>query len=93
MKNYFNAIICNNGLWIALRDSNLESLLEKAKELEKKYEWLQAAESYQKASEILFEEKNFVKAAELAECFCNVPSPADSKKSPADTSSPSAKIP
>ncbi|MGD9131413.1 MAG: ATPase domain-containing protein [Candidatus Bathyarchaeota archaeon] len=45
----------------------LEPLLEKAKELEKKYEWLQAAELYKKASKILFEEKDFVNAAELAE--------------------------
>ena len=36
MKNYFNTINGNNELLIALQNDNLESLLEKAKDLEKK---------------------------------------------------------
>ena len=67
MKNYFNTIKCNNGLWIILQKVNLEFLLSKAKDLERKYEWLQAAELYKKASKILFKEKDFVKAAEFQE--------------------------
>ncbi|MGD9130659.1 MAG: ATPase domain-containing protein [Candidatus Bathyarchaeota archaeon] len=49
--------------------------MDKAKELEKKYEWLQAAEYYKKASELESKEKNFLKAAEIQErigfCFRN----------------------
>ena len=43
--------------------------MKKANELEKKYEWFQAAKFYKKASEILLKEKDFVNAAELAECL------------------------
>ena len=50
---------------IALQDSNLESLLEEAKEHEKKYDWLQAAKNYKKASESLSETKDFLNASEL----------------------------
>ena len=39
----------------SLQKGNLESLLDKAKELEKKYEWLQAAKCYGKASELVFD--------------------------------------
>jgi hypothetical protein len=51
----------------------LEHLLKKAKEEEKKYEWLQAAKDYEKASEWLLEAKDLLEAAELQErvgfCF------------------------
>jgi KaiC/GvpD/RAD55 family RecA-like ATPase/tetratricopeptide (TPR) repeat protein len=45
----------------------LEALLEKAKEHEKKYEWLQASEDYQKAFDIALDEKSIPKAAEIQE--------------------------
>ncbi|MCJ7614784.1 hypothetical protein MUO71_08505, partial [Candidatus Bathyarchaeota archaeon] len=51
----------------------MESLLNKAKEMEKKYEWLQATELYKKASDLVLKEKDPLKAAELQEqngfCF------------------------
>ncbi|MGD9130559.1 MAG: ATPase domain-containing protein [Candidatus Bathyarchaeota archaeon] len=57
----------------ALKSSNLEPLLDKVKEQEKKYEWLQAAEYYKKASGLAVEENDFLKAAEFQErtgfCF------------------------
>ncbi|MFX0212206.1 MAG: hypothetical protein ACFFDT_39905, partial [Candidatus Hodarchaeota archaeon] len=43
----------------------MESLLKKAKELEKKYEWLQATECYRKATDLVLVEKHFLKAADL----------------------------
>ncbi|MEJ2242258.1 MAG: hypothetical protein P8Y18_08960 [Candidatus Bathyarchaeota archaeon] len=46
---------------------SLESLLKKAEELEKKYEWLQAAEKYQKAFDIALHERDVFKAAEIQE--------------------------
>jgi KaiC/GvpD/RAD55 family RecA-like ATPase len=52
-------------LWIILQKGNLESLLELAKELENKYEWLQAAERYKKALELVFSEKDIVTTADL----------------------------
>jgi hypothetical protein len=61
---YYN---CNNGLWVALKDSTLESLIEKAKEHEKKYEWLQAAEEYKKAVDLVLNEKDVTKVANLQE--------------------------
>ncbi len=51
----------------------LEPLLNKAKEFEKKYEWLQATKLYQKATNLALKEKDLSKAAELQErlgfCF------------------------
>jgi len=59
-------------------------LLDRAKEKEKKYEWLQASKSYNKASEILLKEKDFVNAAELAErlgyCFFKAADQAKTNK-------------
>jgi len=56
-----------------MHDGTLKSLLNKTKELEKKYEWLQAAESYKKASGLIVDEKDVLKAADLIErigfCF------------------------
>jgi len=52
---------------IALQDRNLESLLKEAKEHEKKYEWLQAAEYYNKACDLSVDKKNILKAAEIQE--------------------------
>ena len=52
-------------MWITLNDENLESLLTKAKELEKIYEWLQATEYYKKASKSTPNEKDILKTAEL----------------------------
>ena len=58
---------------VALQGINLESLLDKAKKLEKKYEWLQAAKFYRKAKSIAFNQKDLIKAANLHEkmgfCF------------------------
>jgi len=51
----------------SLQKGNLESLLEKAKELENKYEWLQAAENYRKAAELVLTKKDILKAADLNE--------------------------
>ena len=49
----------------------VESLLEKAKELEKRYNWLDAIDFYEQASSLV--SKDFLKAAELQErigfCF------------------------
>jgi len=62
----------NNGLLIALQDINLESLIKKAKEHEKKYEWLQAAEKIGTAVDLI-EEKHSIKGTEFLEkmgfCF------------------------
>ena len=51
---------------IALQDNNLESILKKAKELEKKYEWLQAAEKYGIANDFVKDEDP-IKATEFLE--------------------------
>ncbi len=63
----------NNGLWAALVEGTLEPLLKKAKEQEKKYEWLQATKLYKKIVDLALEQKAFLKAAELQErlgfCF------------------------
>ena len=48
-----------------LQNSTLESLLEKAKKEEKKYEWLQAAELYEKASSLVLKKNDMTKAAAL----------------------------
>ncbi len=50
-----------------LHNANTASILNRAKEREKKYEWLQAAKDYKKASELLLEAKDFSEAAELEE--------------------------
>ena len=56
---------------MALQGSNLESLLKKAKEQEKKYEWLESANFYEEASNLL--QQDYEKASELRErigyCF------------------------
>ena len=41
-------------------ENNLEPLLKKAKELEKKYEWLQATKSYNEASDLAFKRERLV---------------------------------
>ncbi len=51
---------------IALNNARLQSLLDKAKKKERKYEWLQAADVYTKVINLL-EEKNVLKTAELQE--------------------------
>jgi tetratricopeptide (TPR) repeat protein len=72
------------GLWATMQESTLEPLLKKAKELEKKYEWLQAADCYKKASIILLKDKDFVKAAEFQEnlgyCFFRAALQAETKE-------------
>ena len=50
-----------------LDNSNLEPLLDKAKEYEKKYEWLRAAEVYQEASNFTTKLESFERSAELYE--------------------------
>ena len=56
-----------------MNNTSLESLLIKAKELEHKYEWLQAAKSYKKISELIEKEKHLLKLVALHEqmgfCF------------------------
>jgi len=58
---------------IALNNAGLESLLNKAKEYEKKYEWLQAADCYNEATDLITESEDFSKLSELYEkngfCF------------------------
>ena len=49
---------------VYLQDNNLESLLEKAKEHEKKYEWHQATECYKKASDVVLTDNSKI-CAEL----------------------------
>jgi len=51
---------------VALQNNNLESLLDKAKEHEKRYEWLQAAKCYKKAVDLV-PKNNILKAANLHE--------------------------
>ncbi|MCW4031466.1 MAG: hypothetical protein NWE80_03785, partial [Candidatus Bathyarchaeota archaeon] len=60
-----NGSIDNTGLLIILQSDTLESILKKAKELEKEYEWLQATEYYKKATDLALVEKHFLKAADL----------------------------
>ena len=48
-----------------LEKCNLESLLEKANELEKRYEWLQATEFYEKAFAYNLKSNYFFRAAEI----------------------------
>ena len=64
-EKLFQYYQANNGLWNALQGSNLEHLLDKAKEHEKKYSWLQAAECYKKASELTLDEKDFLKTVDF----------------------------
>ena len=52
---------------IGLQNSNLESLLKKANEYEKKYEWLQATEYYKKASSLALAKEDVLKVAEIQE--------------------------
>jgi len=84
VQNYFNGSYDNNGLMMTLENVTLESLLNKAKELEKKYEWLQAAECYKKASTLSLKDKDFEKKAELQEkmgfCFYRAAFQAETKK-------------
>ena len=54
-------------LWAVLNNCNLESLLNKAIEEEKRYEWLQAAEIYEKASDLALNKKDVSKAVDLNE--------------------------
>jgi KaiC/GvpD/RAD55 family RecA-like ATPase/tetratricopeptide (TPR) repeat protein len=61
-------------LWAALqKDQKLEPLLGKAKELEKKYEWLDAADFYEKVIVLALEIEDFLGIAEFRErigfCF------------------------
>ena len=57
----------NNSLLITLDNLSLKSLLEKAKEFEKNYEWLQATQFYQKASNQISGSKDLHKTIELQE--------------------------
>jgi len=74
----------NNGLWAAMQKSTLESLLNKAKEPESKYEWLQATKTYNKASKLSLELKNFVELGKINErigyCFFRAALQAETKE-------------
>ena len=54
----------------------MDSLLSKAKEHEKKYEWLQATKLYKEVADLASEEKDLAKVSELQEqtgyCFYRV---------------------
>ena len=67
-----------------MQGSNLESFLDKAKEMEKKYKWLQAAEIYQKASDLVLRSNELTKLTELQEkigyCFFRGAFQAETKK-------------
>jgi len=69
---------------MALEDSNLEFLLKKANEHERKYEWLQATKFYKKASELATKNKDFWKIGELNEklgfCFFRAASQSKTRK-------------
>ena len=54
-------------LLIALENVSLEPLLDKAKEHEKKYEWLPATDYYKKAVDLALKKKQLSRAAELHE--------------------------
>ena len=60
-------------MWAILREGNLDPLLDEAKELEKKYEWLQATTFYKKAFGLALKQKDLLKAAEIQQkmgfCF------------------------
>ncbi len=57
-----------------LHNSSLDSLLNRAREEEKRYEWLQAAKLHQKASNLVLKDNDFSKAAaftgRIGFCFC-----------------------
>ena len=50
---------------MVLQNSTLATLLKKAKELEKKYEWLQASQLYKKAAKMTLEDNDLINAAKL----------------------------
>ncbi|MEJ2241729.1 MAG: hypothetical protein P8Y18_06275 [Candidatus Bathyarchaeota archaeon] len=56
-----------------MQNDNVESIIQKAKEYEKKYEWLQATEYYQKAKDLVLNEKDVLRATKYQErlgyCF------------------------
>ena len=58
---------------MTMQDSGLGALLRKAKNLEKKYEWLQAENIYHEAANLALHKKDILNAAELQEkigfCF------------------------
>ena len=62
-----------NGLWTGLGNDFLESILRKAEVLERSYDWLDAADCYNKASELCLQSKDLLRAADLFErlgfCF------------------------
>jgi hypothetical protein len=66
---------------MSLQNTASELLLKKAKEEEKRYEWLQAAEFYGKAADLAYEKKDFSNAAECEEwlgfCFYRAAFQAD----------------
>jgi len=69
---------------IAVQVDNLESLIQKAKEQEKKYEWLQAAEVYQTASDTAIKHDDLKIIAQLYDkrgfCFFKAAFQAQSNK-------------
>jgi len=71
-------------LLVALQGSNLQSLMKKAKEHEKKYEWLQAAAYYKQVSDSILNEKNSLKKADYIEkeghCYFKVAYQVNSNK-------------
>ncbi len=83
MQNYFNISKDNNSSWIALDNSSLESLLNKAKEQEKKYEWLHAVDFYEKAFRLARKVKS-LKAADINErigyCYFRAALQAETKE-------------
>ena len=83
-EKLFQYYECNNGLWLALSSNVLESLLDEAKEHEKKYEWLQAAVYYKQVSDSILNEKSILKKADYIEkeghCYFKAAYQANSNK-------------
>jgi len=67
VKSYFYVFSDSTSLLIILQKDSLESLLIEAKQLEKKYEWLQATDYYEKAVDLALKKKQPSLAAELLE--------------------------
>ncbi len=83
VQNYFNTSCNNNGSWAALDNNTLEPLLNKAKEHEKKYEWLHAVDFYEKASQLTFKAKSLRTAGikeRIGYCFFRAALQAETKE-------------
>ncbi len=73
-----------DGSWIMSEDRSLQRVLAQAKEKEKKYNWLRAIESYDKAQTNVLKQKDFLKAGRIQErigfCFHKAAMQAESQE-------------